>query len=103
MKIEENVFEGNLTTKAGEVYPYTKITGDLHIRADAKLPVLTSVGGDLDISAAEEVEKYKALLATMDDMYDKALVEISLLNEKLADSKAFCETLKSRIRNLEGR
>ena len=47
----ENVFEGDLTTKSGETYPYTKITGYLYISADAKLPVLTSVGGYLDIRA----------------------------------------------------
>lgn len=33
----ENVFEGDLTTEAGKEYPYTKITGSLDIRADAKL------------------------------------------------------------------
>ena len=36
---KENVFEGDLTTKEGKVYPYTQITGSLYISADAKRPV----------------------------------------------------------------
>ena len=51
----------------------------------------------------EELARVKAHLSAMDDKYDEALVEISMLTEKLSDSKQFCETLKSRIRNLEGR
>ena len=43
---KDNVFEGDLTAKAGEVYPYTRITGNITVPSgvDAGLPVCTSVG-----------------------------------------------------------
>lgn len=43
-----NIFEGDLTARPGEVYPYTEITGDLYASgADTKtaFPRLTSVDG----------------------------------------------------------
>ena len=51
----------------------------------------------------EELARVKAHLSAMDDNYEEAMTELSLRAEKLADCKEFCETLKSRNRNLEGR
>ena len=53
---KENVFNGDLTAKAGEVYDYTEISGYLDASgADTKtaFPKLTSVGGYLDASGAD--------------------------------------------------
>jgi hypothetical protein len=50
------VFEGDLTVKAGEVYPYEKVTGSIDASgADTKaaFPKLTSVGGYIDASGAD--------------------------------------------------
>src|SRR3990167_7915710 len=54
---KEDVFEGDLTAKAGEVYRYTKITGYLDAGgADTKtaFPKLTSVGGDIYAPSIEK-------------------------------------------------
>ena len=52
----ENVFQGDLTVRAGEVYLYTKVTGSIYASgADtrAAFPKLTSVGGSIDASGAD--------------------------------------------------
>ena len=55
MEKENGVFEGDLVIEDGseKVYQYTKITGSLYIRADAKtaFPRLQSVGGYVYASA----------------------------------------------------
>ena len=50
-KCSKKCFEGDLIAEAGKTYDYVEITGSLDISADAKLPALTRVGGDLFISA----------------------------------------------------
>ena len=88
-----NVFQGDLTVEVGKVYPYTKITGSLDIRADAKLPVLTSVGGYLYISADA---KLPVLTSVGGYLYIRADAKLSMP----ADAKKNDPTAASRCRSM---
>src|ERR1035437_6948252 len=56
-----NVFEGDLTAKAGEVYQYVKVTGNVLVNGDADLsrvfPRLVDVGGDLYLRSLTAIPK----------------------------------------------
>ena len=66
--MKQEIYEGDLTINAGDVCPYTKITGALDINANAKLdaPALTSVGGALYIYANAKLD---ALTSVGGDLY----------------------------------
>jgi len=107
----ENIFEGDLTTKEGEVYPYTKITGYLYISADAKLPVLTSVGGSLYIRADAKLPVLTSVGGSLDISADAKLPVLTSVGGYLyisadaklsipADAKKNDPTAASRCRSM---
>jgi hypothetical protein len=62
----ENIFNGDLTTKAGEVYPYTEINGNLSASVyktaeafNAAFPSLEKVGGYLYLSSLTDAKGLK--------------------------------------------
>ena len=67
-----NIFEGDLTAKAGMVYEYEKITGYVDARgADTKtaFPKLTSVGGSVYASGADTKTAFPKLTSVGGSVY----------------------------------
>ena len=70
--MKENIFEGDLTAKQGEVYPYTKINGTIDASgADTKtaFPKLTSVGGYIYARGADTKTAFPKLTSVGGSIY----------------------------------
>ena len=95
--MKENVFQGDLTAKAGEVYPYTKVTGSVDASgADTKtaFPKLTSVGGYVYASGAEK--------AKPNDPEAPGLCRKLLLSSFAAAGFSFADGILARIVSQRG-